>query len=321
MPWSPSGLPYYDEPLRKPKTMTQTSPAPRNDENDEIDLIDLWMILVSGWRWIVGATTLGAVGAIIVALQMTPIYQSQVVMVPAGDSGRQGGAAAIAGQFGAIADLAGVNLGGSSSYNEALAILKSRALVEGFIKDKELLPILFEDEWDAAAQKWKATDPEKIPTIEDAYKTFSKNILKISEERKTGVITLAVEWKDRQLAAEWANELVRRANAAMRARAIADAQASINYLQQELAKTSVVEIQQTIYRLLETNYKTVSIANTREEYAFKIVDPAVVPERKVRPKRAMIVIISTLFSGLASVLGVFMYHSIQNMKQRRAARM
>lgn len=301
--------------------MNQLPAYPPTDD-DEIDLLDLWDTLVSGWQWIIGITTVAAVVAIAVALQMTPIYRSQVVMVPADDSGRPSGGAALAAQFGGLADLAGVNLGGSGSKNEALALLKSRALAEGFIKDKELLPILFEDKWDAAAKKWKNDDLTKTPTLGAAYELFSKDVLQINDDKKTGVITLAVEWKDRQLAALWANEIVRRANAAMRARAVADAQASIDYLQQELAKTGVVDIQQAIYRLLEANYKTASIANTREEYAFKVIDPAVVADanRKVRPKRAQIVILATLAAGFASVLGVFMYHGIRNMKQRHAAK-
>jgi len=301
--------------------MNQLPAYPPNDD-DEIDLLDLWDTLVSGWQWIVGITAVAAIAAIAIALQMTPIYRSQVVMVPADDSGRPSGGAALAAQFGGLADLAGVNLGGSGSKNEALALLKSRALTESFIKDKELLPILFEDKWDAAAKKWKTDDPAKAPTLGAAYELFSKDVLQINDDKKTGVITLAVEWKDRQLAAIWANEIIRRANAAMRARAVADAQASIDYLQQELAKTGVVDIQQAIYRLLEANYKTASIANTREEYAFKVIDPAVVADanRKVRPKRAQFVILATLAAGFASVLGVFMYHGIRNMKQRRAAK-
>lgn len=303
--------------------LPSSPPYPPNAEDDEIDILELWDTLMSGWQWIAGATILAAVSSIAVALLMTPIYRSQVVMVSAEDPGaRGGGASALAAQFGGIADLAGVSLGATGSKAEAMAVLKSRSLAEGYIKEMNLLPILFEEKWDAANQRWKVDDPTKIPTIEAAYKFLSENVLKIDEDKKTGVITLSVEWKDRIMAAQWANDLVRRANDTMRARAVAEAQASIDYLHLELGKTGVVEIQQAIYRLLEANYKTSSIANTREQYAFKVIDPAVPADanRKVRPKRAMIVILTTLIAGFISVLGVFMYHGIRNMKRRRAAK-
>jgi uncharacterized protein involved in exopolysaccharide biosynthesis len=108
----------------------------------------------------------------------------------------------------------------------------------------------------------------------------------------------------------------------MRMRAISEAETSIEYLNKELQKTGVVEIQQAIYRLLEANYKTTSIANARSEYAFKVIDPAVAPDenRRVRPKRSLIVILATLAGGFVSVLGVFVHRGMQNMKQRHAAK-
>lgn len=290
--------------------------------DDEIDLLELWDILVEKWQWIAGVTGLSAVIAIVVSLMMTPIYRAEVIVVPADDSGGKGGMAALASQFGGLADLAGVNLGGGGGKGEAIALLKSRALIESFVKENDLLPVLFEDDWDASASKWKSNNPKKVPTMNKAYDLIKKSILTVSEDKKSGVITVAVEWKDRIKAAEWANDIVRRANRAMRERAINEAQASIDYLRQELTKTSVVEIQQAIYRLLEANYKTTSIANAREQYAFKVIDPAVAADegRKVKPKRSLIVILATLAGGFVAVLGVFLHRGLQTMRQRRAER-
>ena len=61
--------------------------------------------------------------------------------------------------------------------------------------------------------------------------------------------------------------------------AINDATKSINYLREELNKTSVVELQQAIYRLLEkAQTKKIMLANVRDQYAFSVIDSAKVPE-------------------------------------------
>jgi uncharacterized protein involved in exopolysaccharide biosynthesis len=300
----------------------ENQPPRKEYEDDEIDLFELWEILAKKWRWIVSVTALSAGVSIFVALSITPIYRSEVVMILAEDAGGKGGMASPAAQFGGLTDLAGVNLAGGGAKGEALATLKSRALIEEFIKEKNLMQVLFEEKWDSAGKRWMVEDPRLIPTLGAAHELFSKSVFQVSDDKKTGGITLSVEWKDRMLAAEWANEIVRRANEKMRMRAISEAETSIEYLNKELQKTGVVEIQQAIYRLLEANYKTTSIANARSEYAFKVIDPAVAPDenRRVRPKRSLIVILATLAGGFVSVLGVFVHRGMQNMKQRHAAK-
>ncbi|MBM4200034.1 MAG: hypothetical protein FJ189_01945 [Gammaproteobacteria bacterium] len=287
-------------------------------DDDEIDLLELWDILVSRWLWIAAVTCLSAVSAIAVALWMPPIYRAEVVMISSDDAGGKGGLSGLTSQFGGLAELAGVSLGSSSGKAEAVALLKSRALLESFIRENQLMPILFAEQWDSAGKQWQVADAKAVPTLEDAWEKF-KTIVAVEEDKKSGVLKLAVEWTDRELAAQWANDLVRRANETMRTRAINEAQGSVDYLNKELQKTSVVEIQQAIYRLLEANYKTISIASAREQYAFKVIDPAVAadPKRKVRPKRAQIVILATLAGGFIGVLGVFLHRGLQNMRARR----
>ena len=50
--------------------------------------------------------------------------------------------------------------------------------------------------------------------------------------------------------------------------------------------------------------KKIMIANVREEYAFKIIDPAVVPEKKYAPSKRNIVIISFILGLFISVFSI-----------------
>ena len=274
------------------------SPA---QQDDAINLLDVLRFLLT-YKWIIaGITLLSMALSAAIAFNMTPIYRAEVLMALANEEQTKGGLSALAGQFGGLASLAGVDLGGGSgTKNEAIATLKSRAFTEKFIKDENLLPVLFEEKWDNENHRWLESDQATVPSMWSAYELFN-GIRSIAEDTKTGLITLRIEWKDPVLAARWANLLVYRVNELLRAGAIDQAQRSIDYLKRELAKTSVVELQQGIYRLIEGQVNRIMLANVRDDYTFRLVDPAVVPMEKVWPKRKLIVVIGGI-SGF--VLGL-----------------
>lgn len=116
-----------------------------------------------------------------------------------------------------------------------------------------------------------------------ANELFDERVRSVSTDKKTGLVTLAIEWKDPVQAADWANELVRRVNRQRQLEAIEEAENSIRYLKEQLGRTNSVEVQQAIYRLIETQTKSIMVAKARKDYAFKIIDPAVPPEKRPNP--------------------------------------
>ncbi len=268
---------------------------------DEIDLREYWKLLVQNRKLIGIVTGICTLLALITSLVMTPIYRAETLLAPVSDD-KTNGLTALAGQFSDLAALAGINLGGENSVDESIATLNSRQLGVEFIKQAGLKPILFPGRWNPKTKTWirhwwQSGDQDATPTDWDAYDKFNKSIRSVSVDRKTNLVTLSVEWTDPVLAAKWANELVTRVNEERRQKAIDEAEKSIGYLEQQLAKTGVVEVQQSIYKLIEAETKTMMVARTREEYAFKVIDPAVPPEKKVRPQRLLIVILG-FFAGI-----------------------
>ena len=53
------------------------------------------------------------------------------------------------------------------------------------------------------------------------------------------------------------------------------------------------------------------LANVRDEYVFKTIDPAIVPENKSEPKRALICVLGTLLGGLLALIYVLGRHYIR----------
>jgi len=92
---------------------------------------------------------------------------------------------------------------------------------------------------------------------------------------------------------------------------------NIGYLEKELGRTSVVELQQAVSRLLEHQLKQAMLAKANQEFAFKVIDPAVPPRERARPKRTLIVIAGLL---LGFGLSCSVIWAIASLRLRREVR-
>lgn len=251
--------------------MTETSKPNSWDFRGEwaIDRRALAIILVGA--------TVGAAAALGASFLLTREYSVSVTLLPV-KSERPAALSGAVSQLGGLASLAGIGIGNDDDRSEAIATLRSRALAIAFIEQRKLLPVMFPTKWDAASGRWRSNDSDDAPTLNDGYRQFDRRIRSVTEDRRTGIVTLTITWRDPALAADWANELAARVNREMRDRAIGEARRSLEYLNRELDKTQVVELRQPIYRLIENRINTVMLANVRNEYAFKIIDPATPPD-------------------------------------------
>jgi uncharacterized protein involved in exopolysaccharide biosynthesis len=246
-----------------------------------VDLIGLWRLL-SRYRVLIAITSaVFALAAVVVALTMTPIYRAEVVIAEVSDIGMND-ASSLVSQLGGLSTLIGINLPISSGAGrESKAILESRRLAEEFIRHNDLVPEI-------------PPKSKRPPTLWFSVKYLRENVLSITDDPRKGKTTVAIEWRDPAIAAQWANAYVALANELIRTRAIDDAKRNIAYLNEQVALSNVVQIQELMYKLIEAETKKLMLANGRPEYAFTVVDPAVTPELRVRPRRTFIA-----FLGLA----------------------
>ncbi|MBO1922978.1 Wzz/FepE/Etk N-terminal domain-containing protein [Thiomicrorhabdus sp. 6S3-12] len=300
---------------------------PQAYADDEIDLRELWHAVWSR-KWSIALITMIVTSiALIYVLNAKNYYKAHVVLAPIHAEGKSAGLAA---QFGGLASLAGINLGGggASDTDTAIAILKSRKFGERFIQENNLKPYLFPKNWDDDKETWIEPSPGVLASIKElivpasngvqsgsqreqlvpgepslwqSYKVFS-SMLSISTDKNSGFVTLFVEFTDPVLAAQWATKMVQDINLLMKTQSLAEAQRSNAYLEQQLKKTSLAEVRQSIYQMMEANIKTMMLANTSEDVVFRTIDPAVVPEEKSKPKRSLIMVASMIIGVL---LGIF----------------
>lgn len=272
------------------ESMGAGSYAPIASNEGEIDLREMLQVV---WKrkYIVA---IAAVACCLLAFASSYLfklkYEASVIFVTLADDsigGRAGGLAALASQFGGLASLGGLSLSGSDRKAEYLAVLQSQALVEEFITKNDLMPVLYADDWDQKKNTWKDEDAEKQPTVWKATRYFRSKVMRLKTDNKTGISTLSIAWPDARTGARWANGLVEMANENVRARTIEEAERNVAYLNDQLTKTSVVAVQSSISTLLENQIKRIMLAQGTDQYAFRVIDPALPPEIAFFPKRTI----------------------------------
>lgn len=270
-----------------------------SDQDSELDFSALVRLVWHNKALICAASLAGGLAAAAVAFTTPPVFRAEAVIVAVHEKDLSAGG--FANQLGALTSLVGVSLGQPGNGQASDAMLESRRLVEEFIKRNDLMPLL-------------SKNAKRPPTLWLAVKEFKEGTLTVRKDTRRGTTTVAVEWTDPAIAALWANGLIRLANELIRARAIDDATRNIAYLNRQLEQTNAVELRQALFDIIKNETKTLMLANGRDDYAFEIVDPAVAPERKVRPHRAIITLGGLVLGG---VLGTLIAFGLDLRRRRR----
>lgn len=283
---------------------------------NEIDLRELFCIIWAEKWTIIVSTMIAAIASVVFALLQTEIFRAETILAPA-DSEQTGGG--LSAQFGGAAALLGVNIGGGGGddISTALATLRSRQFISRFIQENELLVPLFASKWDKRIRQsiidesvYNTSTGEWLlengaPSELEAYRAFSEILSVSAPDRETGIVTVTIQWQNPQEAAAWVNQVVEAINQQIRAHDVQEANNAIAYLQQQLQSTQLVEMQRVFYQLIESQTRITMLADVRNEYVFRVIDPAVVPDRHSAPRRSLIAIIGTIAGGMLGLIIVF----------------
>lgn len=282
--------------------------------NDEINLLELWNMLWAGKWWVIGITFLFAVIGVVYALSLPNMYTSEGVYAPA----KNQSGSSLGGQFGGLAAIAGINLGGgeSSDVDQAMALVISWPFLEDIVNNNNLAPyVLAVKEWnkksgelvwdleiyDVADKKWLAIDSDEPaePTSYDVFDALNK-MIKVSNDTKTGMVTLSVTHYSPEIAERWVRLLISSLNSHFQNRDVVESKRNVGYLESKIAETSITEMQSVFYDMIESQIQTLMLAEVSEEYLLKEIIPPKIAERKSKPAKALICILFVFLGGFFS---------------------
>ena len=294
--------------------------------DDEIDLRELFGALWAGSRKIIAITAVFAFVSVIYALSLSDQYKATVLLAPAQSDGADLSGAL--GQLGGLASLAGVDIGSGDSSEAQMAqeIMKSWSFIDVFIAENNISVEVYaaegwsrgsnelqidDDIYDAETKTWLVendnTGEVGPPSSWVLFEAFSERLV-VSENKKSGLVSVSIEYYSPQIAKQWLDMYVAAINAHMQQRQMEKVTNNINYLQAQIENTSIAEMREVFYTIIAQQTKNKMLAEASPEYAFVAVSPSMVPEEKSQPERAFICIIGTLLGGILSVLLVLVMH-------------
>lgn len=293
-----------------------------NLESEDIDIQEIIKYLWTKKITIFLVTFVCAVSSIFYSLSIPNQYRAEVTLSPTDTSGNSI-AGSMTSQMGGIASLAGINLGSMDSPEslQALEIMQSWGFIETFINDNQLLiPLVATKGWnknnntliidnniyDSENNKW-------IKNIPTSFKLFEnlRGRIGVIKNVETKMITVSMDHYSPSVAKELLELYIKAINDHMRLRKLTESNMNIEFLGAQLNKTSIKEMKDILFTIIETETKNIMLAKARPEYAFSTVSKAMVAEEKFKPKRSRIVILYTFFGGLLTTLGFLFVYTLR----------
>ena len=133
-------------------------------------------------------------------------------------------------------------------------------------------------------------------------------MLSVSQDKQSGLVSVSIEYYSPDIAKSWLDLFVAAINEHMQARQIAKVTSNIRYLEDQIAKTSIAEMREVFYTIIEEQTKNKMVVEASPDYAFVAVSPSMVPEIKSKPSRALICVLGTLLGGMLGVVIVLIRH-------------
>jgi len=292
-------------------------------DKDEIDLQKLFMFLWDSKKLIILITSIFAIGSVAFALNLKNYYKSEAVLALAEPSNDSSMLSSISG----LASMAGINLPGAGSDKSNLVIetIKSRAFLKHLLSIENILPPLLAAKeydvdskqliydpkvYDKNSESWvrKPTKNQQIePSYLEAHEVYLSSF-SITKSKSNGFILMTMDHLSPVFAKNFLNLIIKEANELLRNQDLRESSDAIDFLTSELPKSNLLSMKEAINLLVQSRLETQMMAKINADYVLKVIEPPFVPEKKFKPKRAIICILITIFGGFFAIGWVFLRH-------------
>ena len=282
-------------------------------QHEEIYLVDIFNKLVSKYKVIIFYLVAGIIFSLVFAITRPNIYQSSSILKPANFSSSNN----IDSSISSAASIVGIKIPSSGDTNrsdEGIEVIKSLDFLKILIENNEniLFNIAAVKSWnggeleidsdidDVERKKWIDTSEfsqNGQPSLQKIHKLYKEN-LSVSKSLETGFIKISYSHYSPDFAKEILDEIIVQVNRKFRQEDIEFYNKSIIYLKDELTKTQLYDVKLSFNNILQDNIAKLLLANSTEQYLFKVLANPYAPEYKSSPSRTLILIIGSIVGFL-----------------------
>ncbi|MDP7022601.1 MAG: hypothetical protein QGH30_09675 [Candidatus Krumholzibacteria bacterium] len=228
--------------------------------------------------------------ATIIALMLPNTYRSEAVLAPLLERSEESAISKPLSALQGVAALVGFSPRSYTEIQEKVAYLQSRALIQRVLeRNPDVMPGLFPKEWDLAEGRWKKSDPKKQPGLWDAFRHFDENY-QVGMDKQTGLLHVWFQSRNPEFCKKLLEVVINEANGGLREDAVKQSRNFMGYLDEKSSETLVAEAQQLLLTMMASELRRSMLAECTEDFAFKVIDPPMVPDEHVKPRRSLLLI-------------------------------
>lgn len=322
-------------------------PMENNCGRNEFNMLDCMRIVWRRKKTVAAFLILGTLATAIVSLMTPDTYRANAVITPVSSQDGLGGSglSTLAQQFGAIP---GLSIPDSGSSAEIVSLLNSNILREKVLARDGFIRMLFPERWDAEKKEWKSAEkkapllnPMSLarsffqahesaasnapggagsagPTVWDGIRRLKERV-DVTQSARDSTITISADAPTPEAAAGTVDYLLDTLNRHMSGEAQRVARINRKYLEGQLYAAADPIIRQKIYNLIARQIEVDMMSEVKENFAFKVIDPPMVPDQRVSPRRIRMIEAGFGLSFLAGVLAVFVLDFASRQVGRRGS--
>ena len=268
-------------------------------------------------------------------LTTPPFFIATTTILPSESTGKS----SVGSNLVNLPDELGLSLAAGQDFSALYeAVLKSRRTITSVLKSKfnsenslEQLPLfdILKIEGGSLAEK-----------LDTGYKMFVEKIMTISIDKKSNIIAIEIETKEANLSADVASAMIKELDRFMRAKNIERASESRIFIEERLQETKSllsiaeeylknfrennkrienspqlkleegrlireVRVQEEVYLTLKKEFEIIKIEEVRSFPIITVLDEAIPPVFRSKPKRTRTMIISTFFALFFGIVVAF----------------
>ncbi|MCB5260719.1 MAG: Wzz/FepE/Etk N-terminal domain-containing protein [Candidatus Cloacimonetes bacterium] len=189
------------------------------------DLFDLLRIILVNRKLIIGIVLVVAIGAVAYSLLTPEIWSSQTSFFAVGDDVTDI-PFDIPGFSGLPADLLGTDSGEKAE--NFITVMLSRTISEEVIRKYKLIDY------------FKLDNPDSLRNMDDALKKLRSNMVKFSVNKNTGLITIIVQSKSKQLSLDIVNYYLKRLDEYNRTQKVTQGKLNREFLEERVKETRMI---------------------------------------------------------------------------------
>ena len=269
---------------------------------NQINLLDYVKVIFKHKRLIVYIVAVGVILTAIVSMLMNPVYEARAVVAPVQQSAAQSSMSAIAAQFGMF----GIATPQSANVSEMINLLKSDILMQKIMEKNNLYDVFFKKN----AFKGKNENQKAWEGIRAL-----REVVKVSENKKEQTLVLTARYKDPRIVEQILDYTLKELTEFMSNEAKRVADANRKHLEAQIEKTTDPFIRQKIYALIAQQIENAMMAEVKENFAFKMIDPPRIPDQRIKPKRRQMVMIAFVISLFLGIFMAFVKEYCQNHRE------